>query len=256
MRENDQMDTAAILLHRVDYGDYDLIITFFTRAEGKISAIAKSAKRSVKRFGGILQPFAILNIVCAEGRGKQLPVLQEASLDMVLPNIGTDIKKAAFAGYWAEIVKEWSEEGKQQIHLYQLLRYALIELDRGEISPPVLSLSFQMKFLSLTGLAPHLTGCHDCGKTVDQITENRIAFDIKSGRLTCGNCRTDTAQKVFLSKGTIRQLQWMDRVPLNQVSRIRCLPQVEKEGHSFLETFLPYHLGKKPRSLTFLEKIR
>ncbi|MFH0728631.1 MAG: DNA repair protein RecO [Pseudomonadota bacterium] len=256
MMENNQMDTAAILLHRVDYGDYDLIITFFTRAEGKISAMAKSAKRSVKRFGGVLQPFAILNIVCAEGRGKQLPMLQEASFDVPLPNIGTDIMKTAFASYWAEITKEWSEEGKQQIHLYQLLRYALIELDRGGISPPLLSLSFQMKFLSLMGLAPHLASCNDCGKTVDQIKENRIAFDIKTGRLTCNGCRTDTAQKVFLTKGTIRQLQWMDRVPLSQVSRIRCLPQVEKEGQSFLETFLPYHLGKKPKSLTFLEKIR
>jgi DNA repair protein RecO (recombination protein O) len=250
------VSTPAILLHRVDYGDYDLIITFFTRAEGKISAMAKSAKKSVKRFGGVLQPFAILNIVCSESRGKQMPILQEVSLQIPLPNIGTDITKTAFASYWAEILKEWSEEGRQQIHLYQLLRYALIALDRGDISPPILSLSFQMKFLSLTGLSPHLANCNDCGRTVDQIKENRIAFDIKTGRLTCSRCRNDTAQRVYLTKGTIRQLQWMDRVPFSQVSRIRCLPQVEREGQSFLETFLPYHLGKKPKSLTFLEKFR
>jgi DNA repair protein RecO (recombination protein O) len=250
------VSTPAILLHRVDYGDYDLIITFFTRTDGKISTIAKSAKKSVKRFGGILQPFAILNIVCTESRGKQLPILQEVSLDVALPQLGTDIMKMAFASYWAEILKEWTEAGKQQIHLYQLLRYALIELDRGNISPPILSLSFQMKFLSLTGLTPHLENCNGCGRPVDQIKENRIAFDIKTGRLTCDHCRKDTAQRVYLSKGTIRQLQWMDRVPFNQVSRIRCLSQVEKEGQSFLEIFLPFHLGKKPRSLTFLEKIR
>lgn len=252
----ESISTPAILLHRVDYGDYDLIITFFTRVEGKISTIAKSAKKSVKRFGGVLQPFAVLNIVFTESRGKQLPMLQEASLDVVLPQIGADIIKTAYASYWAEILKEWSEEGKQQIHLYQLLRYALIELDRGEISPPILSLSFQLKFLSLTGLAPNLAGCNDCRRTIDQIKENRIAFDIQTGRLTCGQCRKDTTRRVYLTKGTIRQLQWMDRVPLNQVSRIRCLPQVEKEGQSFLEIFLPYHLGKKPKSLTFLEKIR
>lgn len=250
------ISTPAILLHRVDYGDYDLIITFFTRADGKISTVAKSAKKSVKRFGGMLQPYSLLNIVCAESRGRQLPVLQEVSLDVALPQISTDIMKAAFAGYWAEIIKEWSEEGKQQIHLYQLLRQALIELDRGEVPPPILSLSFQMKFLSLTGLAPHLANCTDCARSVEQIKENRIAFDIKSGRLICGRCRNDTAHKIYLSRGTIRQLQWMDRIPLSQVSRIRCLPQVEKEGQSFLETFLPYHLGKKPNSLTFLEKIR
>lgn len=250
------LSTPAILLHRVDYGDYDLIITFFTRASGKITVMAKSAKKSVKRFGGMLQPFSLLNIVCMAGRGKQMPMLQEVSLDMPLPHIGSDIVKTAFASYWVEILKEWSEEGKQQIHLYQLLRHALIELDRGEISVPILSQSYQMKFLSMAGLAPNLEGCNDCRRTVEQIKEQRIAFDIKTGRLTCGQCRHDTAQRMYLTKGTIRHLQWMDQVPLSQVSRIRCLPQVETEGQLFLEVFLPFHLGKKPKSLTFLEKIR
>ncbi|MBW1752074.1 MAG: DNA repair protein RecO [Deltaproteobacteria bacterium] len=73
-------ETPAIMLRRVDFGDYDLIITFFTLKQGKKSVIAKSAKKSTKRFAGILELFSVLDIVFGKGRGKGLPVLQEAAL--------------------------------------------------------------------------------------------------------------------------------------------------------------------------------
>ncbi|MBS3810049.1 MAG: recombination protein O N-terminal domain-containing protein, partial [Desulfobacterales bacterium] len=56
--------TPAILLRRIEYGDYDLIATFLTRAKGKISVIAKNAKKSRKRFSGLLEPFTALDLVC------------------------------------------------------------------------------------------------------------------------------------------------------------------------------------------------
>ncbi|MBW1745923.1 MAG: DNA repair protein RecO [Deltaproteobacteria bacterium] len=57
--------TPAIVLRRIDFGDYDLIVSFFTLNKGKISVIAKSAKKSVKRFSGVLEPFSVLEVVCS-----------------------------------------------------------------------------------------------------------------------------------------------------------------------------------------------
>ena len=70
--------SPAILLRRMDYGDFDVIITFFTLNRGKLSLIAKSAKKSVKRFAGILELFSVLEVVAGSGRNKGLSVLQEA----------------------------------------------------------------------------------------------------------------------------------------------------------------------------------
>jgi DNA repair protein RecO (recombination protein O) len=67
--------TPAILLRRMDYGDFDVIITFFTLRKGKLTVIAKSAKKSTKRFAGILELFSILEVVAGGGRGKGMPVL-------------------------------------------------------------------------------------------------------------------------------------------------------------------------------------
>ena len=73
--------TPAILLRRVEYGDYDLILTFLSLERGKITLFAKAAKKSTRRFGGILQLFSMLEIVGTASRGKGLPVLQEAALE-------------------------------------------------------------------------------------------------------------------------------------------------------------------------------
>lgn len=53
--------TQAVVLRSVDYGDSDKIVTLFTSGYGKISAIAKGAKRSMKRFGGTLELFSLRN---------------------------------------------------------------------------------------------------------------------------------------------------------------------------------------------------
>ena len=57
--------TNAILLRKIEYGDYDLIITFFSKANGKITVVAKNAKKSIRRFGGALEHFSIMDIQCS-----------------------------------------------------------------------------------------------------------------------------------------------------------------------------------------------
>ena len=89
--------SPAIVLRRTDFGDYDLILTFFTLKKGKISAIAKSAKKSTKRFGGILELFSVLDIVCSARIDRDLMVLQEADLKNSFSGIRADLNKTAYA---------------------------------------------------------------------------------------------------------------------------------------------------------------
>ncbi|RPJ79366.1 MAG: DNA repair protein RecO, partial [Deltaproteobacteria bacterium] len=60
--------TRAIILRRIDHGDYDLIVTLMTKEYGKLSLIAKNAKKSIKRFSGVLELFSALDITGKKGR--------------------------------------------------------------------------------------------------------------------------------------------------------------------------------------------
>ena len=248
--------TPAILIRHVDYGDYDLILNFLTRDKGKISAIAKSAKRSQKRFGGVLELFNSLNIVVSQKRGKGLALVKEASLIKPLFNIAADIRKTAYASYWAELTNLWLEEGRTQTDIYDLMAHVLSELDAGTVSAEVLSILFQMRFLSLSGLCPNLDHCSTCRIETDAAPHHRMNFDLSKGGVVCESCAPYGAEERCLSTGTIKQLQWIDSNDIRKVARIRFSEQALKEGLQFLESFVPFHLGREPRSLKFLRQLR
>lgn len=248
--------TSAILLKRIEYGDNDLIITFFTPEKGKISAIAKHAKKSIRRFGGILEIFSVLQVVCRNGRGKLL-FLQEASSEHTFSNIRCNIRKAAYASYWAELINEWLEHDQKQDELYALFRHVLEKLDSGLISEAMLSILFQMRFMSISGFCPNLTHCCTCGIGMDKIGENRLIFDLEQGGIICNNCVTDAiVRRVFMSKGTIKQLLWLDCSDLEKAARIRFSYPSLQESLFFLESFVCYHLGRTIKSLDVLRQIR
>jgi DNA repair protein RecO (recombination protein O) len=248
--------TPAIMLRRIDFGDYDLIGTFFTLERGKIPIIAKYAKKSTKRFSGLLELFSVLQVVYGTGRGKGLPYLQEAVLKYPFPQIRTDIKKTAYASYWAELIHEWVEEDNRQAPLFYLFQYVLERLNRGASPEKMLSILFQMKFLTMSGLCPNLAHCSVCKIDIDNMKDREFLFDMQLGGIVCNRCASGFSNKLYLSKGTIKQLLWIENKDLERASRIRFAPRTLKEGLDFLEAFVPYHLGKELRSLEFLRQIR
>lgn len=248
--------SPAILLRRMDYGDFDVIITFFTLQRGKLSLIAKAAKKSTKRFAGILELFSVLELVVAAGRGKGLPILQEAVLKQPFGAIRADFKKTAYASYWAELIFNWMEENYKQEELYYLFEHALTELDKGITAQAALNVLFQMRFLTMSGHQPNLTACSLCRKTLDSINQAAVILDLQRGGILCGDCGRNSASRLTLAKGTIKELLWTASGNLAKATRVKfSLPALEESTH-FLEEFVCYHLGKQPRSLKFLRQIR
>jgi len=248
--------TPAIMIRRIDFGDFDLIITFFTLKKGKISVIAKSAKKSVKRFAGRLELFSLLDVVYSRGRGKGMPYLQETVLQKPFAGIMGDIQKTAYASYWAELVNVWAEEGETQEEVYRLLKYVLEELDGGKLPNEVLSILFQTRFMAVSGLSPDLNGCCKCGKKLGDIPQNMFVLNLERGGIVCEGCSIQRGGSVSLSKGTVKQLLWTAMGDLKRAGRVRFTAQSIRESLAFLESFVPYHLGKEPKSLKFLKQIR
>ena len=115
---------------------------------------------------------------------------------------------------------------------------------------------FQIKFLTISGLSPNLRQCSVCRTEVEKIKETSVQFDFAKGGILCDECASKTLQKSFLSKGIIKQFLWIKMGDLVKAVRIKFSSDALREGSEFLETFVPYHLGKEPRSLKFLQQIR
>ena len=250
------LTTPAIILRRVEYGDFDLILSFLTLEKGKLTAIAKAARKSTKRFGGILELYSTLDIVCRTYRRNGLPVLQEAVLKNAFPCIRANIIQTAYASYWVELIDTSSEEGQKQPELFRLLQFALCQLDQKRMSPEALSVLFQIRLLLLCGYRPDLRNCRDCRRTVDELDAREFQFDLSRGGLVCRRCMGAESGRLTMSKGTLKQLHWIESGGLLKAGRVRLSKVAIDESLRVLEAFVPYQLGKEPRSLKFLQQVR
>lgn len=248
--------TPAIILRKVEYGDFDLIITFFSLTRGKVSLIAKSAKKSTKRFAGILELFCELQITGSARRGRGLPVLQEAALKQPFSSIRADITKTAYASYWAELVCRWMEEKVKHAQLYHLLAYVLGELNASTSTPAALSVLFQMRLLTISGHRPNLAHCGGCRRAMETVAGDTFVVDVAKGGILCGQCAPRPSGRPRISRGTLKELLWAASGDFARARRIRFPEWAIAEGLQFLELFVPYHLEKQPRSLKFLRQIR
>lgn len=251
--------TDAVLLRKIEYGDHDFIISFLTRSQGKISVIAKNAKKSVRRFSGALDLFSLNHIQCVFPKKNKdgLIILSQADLENPFVNIRYDVFKTAYASFWVELIYLWLEENKIQSDLYDLLLFSLNALNSGTLSGEVASLLFQIRFMSITGFSPNIEMCDACKTPVDFIDQKKIRFDFKEGRIICQNCAKKSSKYgMTVSKGTLKQLYWINNTDVSRADRIKFSSFAVKEGEMVLEAFIPFHIGREFRSLKFLRRLR
>ena len=75
--------TEAIVLRSIRYGEADRILHLYTPDRGRLSAIAKGARRARSRFGARLEPFFHVRAVLHEGRSELLTV---TGVDTIAPH--------------------------------------------------------------------------------------------------------------------------------------------------------------------------
>lgn len=250
-------NTPAILLRRMNLGDSDLILTFLSATRGKMAALAKHARKSTRRFAGVLELFSACHLVCTPSRNPDLPILKEASLLNPFASIRSSILKTAYASYWVEVADIWLDRNCPQHILYQLLYQVLELLDRNTVHPEILSLTYLMHFLNLAGLSPLLNTCTACSCPLDQTPAPRFMFNARRGGLICPTCARQAGEpEADLPSGVVKSLLWLARSEVDKAGRMRMAAGQMSAALLLLENFVTHHLGRMPRSLPVLRRFR
>jgi DNA repair protein RecO (recombination protein O) len=177
------LKTDAIVLRSLRYAEADRILHLYTPGLGRIGAIAKGVRRTRSRFGGRLEPFCRVRLVCHEGRGELLTVTGVETLEShaALREQSVTLDAAARA---CDAVARIFETGEPHPGVYNLLsnELALLAGDRRHASHAN-ALAFRLKLLVAAGLAPALGSCATCGET-----ENLAGFSAAAGGVVCSAC--------------------------------------------------------------------
>lgn len=164
--------TDALLLRATDYRDADRIVTLFTREGGKLSAVARGARGSKRRFAGSLEPYAVIRVELEEGRG-DLATLKRAELKLPFLRLIGELDRMDAAGAALALVREAHAPRVPDAALFAAAVQYLTVVDHEGDPQRSLLLAFALRVLALMGIAPRLA---ECGRSGDSVPEDKAAY--------------------------------------------------------------------------------
>lgn len=252
MSNKQQVESAAIVLDCRDHGESDLIVTFFCQHHGRLTGIAKGAKRSKKRFVNKLEIFSSLHILHTTPQNNRLAFIAEADLLDGFLNLRQDMSCYTTASVIRELTLLATKEVEGDEDLYPLLIWAFSSLNNGHAPLPAL-IFFLIRFFAIIGYSPQLTSCLGCGTPIQ--THQSYAFHITHGSIQCNQCATDTTvSRLKLSQGTLRSLTTALDQPLERLHRLQLSANIQKEALSFLRSYGRQLFQREIVSWAFLDR--
>ena len=151
----------AIVLRTWPFHEADLLVSLFTREQGRVKGVARHAMRSRRRFGGALEPMTHVKATWAE-RPRQELVRLDAFEIVSSPMTGAvDYARVAAIELIAEVLDELPE-GAVEDAVFRLALAVMAELKVGRVWMPVTYFCLWMN--RLMGWMPELGVCVACGR--------------------------------------------------------------------------------------------
>lgn len=121
--------TAALVLRRTPYRDADLVVKLFTESLGQVSALARAARKSQRRFGGGLEPFHTLEAELDEAPGSELMALTSVRVETARTHLYGHLEAMEAAGKFLNWIRQASPDHTPEPRVWQLSLECLDELN-------------------------------------------------------------------------------------------------------------------------------
>ena len=243
----------AILLRAVDFGESDRIAHLLTPEFGRLTVIAKGARRSFRRFPGTLDVFNHLRIAGRPGRRGGIAFLEQAILISPFLSLRNHVGRFALAGYLVETLDRMAPENGSPVEARRLFEFALSALGTIETTQPDrrLRLLIELRALDALGLCPELRRCVRCGRP----PAARAGFLVADGGVVCAQHALEVgAAALPVHLGTLRALQQALELDWGRLQRLALGGEALAEAESLLFRFHRFHVGLELRSEALLEE--
>ena len=231
--------SLSIVLRSIDYKDSDRMLTLLTQDNGKISCLARGARKQNNPLFGLTDIF-----VCAEfgfyQRSKKY-IITQGVLRQNFYNIRINAEAMAVAAVIAESCEKAAMEGEADPRLFALLAGALFALDNGAVPTDVFCF-FVIKLLDVLGMRPQTEQCVSCGAEA----VNKISMSL--GGAVCEHCAGEMVPVEYLE-----DIRTILRTPSKDM-----MAYLSESGHDFMlfcSKWLMQALMIQPKSLKVMHSI-
>lgn len=226
----------GIVLKTAKLGEADRIVTFFTRENGKLRAVAKGIRKTKSRFGGRLEPFTRVQL--GVYRGRNLDTVTSADIVTSFKEVRDDYARLTSAAALVELVEKITPEREHSFSTYALLLSGLEALasDRGATVVP----AFLVKLLSISGYHPQLSVCAGCDEP-----RALEGFSAALGGAVCNDCGRDQQDALRMPGDRIALLGRLLASDFGQQAD----PEVTMQLTRALKHYAEYHLERPLRAV-------
>jgi DNA repair protein RecO (recombination protein O) len=242
----------AICIRAIDYSETSQIVTFFTRATGKIDAIAKGSKRPKSPFDGPIEVLSHGNIVFVDSAGEKLATLTELQQQPTLINLRNNLFVLYACLFAAELLNKLTHDHDPHPELFDSFLDFLHNANEQHSTSDeyrntlALLILFQLTLLKEIGLQPILNQCVNCKKRyAARNTQYETYFSSSANGLICRDCESSFPDKIKLTKDASACLISLKQIP---ESSEKTLKEIEK----VLVHHLTGLLGRTPKMARYI----
>lgn len=163
-----QIQTSAIVISSLKYGDNGLIVRCYTQNSGIESFILKNAFSGRNRKSSVFLILNQIKIICDAKKNSNLNYLKEADAEIYYQSIYSNPIKTTITLFLGEILNSVLQEEETNLSLYQFLSRSLNEFDSNKTNYADFHLWFLMNLTHFLGFFPNYS-------------ENYKFFDLTNG---------------------------------------------------------------------------
>jgi DNA repair protein RecO (recombination protein O) len=249
-------ESEAIVLRTYPLRESDLLVTLFTRMEGKVKGVARAAMKSRRRFGGALEPLTYVRAFYDDREGQELARLD--SCEVIESPLTSEIgyPRAVALGHVAELLDELMPDREASDAVFRLSLAVLQELRGPALWMPLTY--FELWMTRLMGFLPEFAECVVCGRSFDHSGDDgrdgsRAFYHALADGLVCADDKRVASSE--LSPESRKIAAQMLRSRVGEFSEIAWPKAVCADLRKFLLQILERHIEKKLVTAAMLEKI-
>ena len=158
-------ESEAIVLRTYPLRESDLLVTLFTRLEGKVKGVARAAKKSKRRFGGALEPLTYVRAVYDERERQELVRLDSCEVIESPMSGEVTYARATALAHVAELLDQLMPDREASDAVFRLTLAVIAELRGSALWMPVTY--FELWMTRLMGFLPEFAECAVCGRSLN-----------------------------------------------------------------------------------------
>jgi DNA repair protein RecO (recombination protein O) len=183
--------SEAVVLRTYPLKEADLIVSFFTRDQGKLRGVAKRARRTKNNFGSGLERLSHVRLAYFQRETRELVNLDRCELIRSQFRLASDYQAGVALDFLAEVCEQLLPASEPSEKFFRLLLAVLDHLHAGEPGSVWRAVTyFSLWAVRLSGFLPPLEICAECRARLDDPrAPKRTWFARGRPGLYCGDCR-------------------------------------------------------------------